>query len=241
MRGRYNEAEPLYREALAIRVRHLGEDHPLTAQSLQNLAQLLQNLGRYAEAEPLHRRALAVKRKTLGDAHPSVTISLNNLGSLLAIQLGPARSRRSRSSGKRWRSIGRCSASRTPTSPRACGISANALRLQGNFEGAEQHYRQALAMNRQLFGADHFRIALNLGGLGVAKHLQGDLAGATDLLREALALTRRLKGDRHRNTCSPPSTWRRSCGTMDMRTRPRSCCAASRVVSMRRTRRTATS
>ena len=36
----------------------LGEDHPDTLQSLNNLALLLQAQGRLAEAEPLHREAL---------------------------------------------------------------------------------------------------------------------------------------------------------------------------------------
>ena len=33
--GKYAEAEPLFRKALAIRLKVLGEDHPATAQELQ--------------------------------------------------------------------------------------------------------------------------------------------------------------------------------------------------------------
>ena len=55
--GRYAEAEPLCRRALAIREQALGPDHPDTAQSLNNLAALYYSQGRYAEAEPLCRRA----------------------------------------------------------------------------------------------------------------------------------------------------------------------------------------
>ena len=36
--GKYAEAEPLYRKALAIRQKVLGENHPHTANSYNNLA-----------------------------------------------------------------------------------------------------------------------------------------------------------------------------------------------------------
>src|SRR6516164_9748661 len=56
--GRYTEAEPLYQQALAIREKALGQDHPDVAASLNNLAVLYYSEGRYAEAEPLYKRAL---------------------------------------------------------------------------------------------------------------------------------------------------------------------------------------
>ena len=64
--GKYAEAEPLYRKALAIRLKTLGEDHPDTAVSYNNLASNLNAQGKYAEAEPLYRKALAIRLKTLG-------------------------------------------------------------------------------------------------------------------------------------------------------------------------------
>jgi len=51
--GRYEEAEPLYRDALAMGQRLLGEAHPAVANSLNNLAGLYESQGRYEEAEPL--------------------------------------------------------------------------------------------------------------------------------------------------------------------------------------------
>ena len=51
--GRYGEAEPLYRRALAIREKALGPDHPDVAQHLNSLAGLYHEQGVYDEAEPL--------------------------------------------------------------------------------------------------------------------------------------------------------------------------------------------
>jgi tetratricopeptide (TPR) repeat protein len=61
--GKYNEAIPLAEQALAIRKQQLGDNHPLTATSLNNLAYLYQSQGRYNEAEPLYKQALAIIKK----------------------------------------------------------------------------------------------------------------------------------------------------------------------------------
>ena len=78
--GDYAGAEQLARQALALAERAFGPEHPATAVSLNNLANVLQAQGRYGEAEPLHRRALAIREKALGAEHPDTADSLNYLG-----------------------------------------------------------------------------------------------------------------------------------------------------------------
>jgi tetratricopeptide (TPR) repeat protein len=70
---------PLYERALAIREKALGPEHPDTAESLNNLAELLQNQRDFAGARPFHERALAIREKALGPEHPDTAGSLNNL------------------------------------------------------------------------------------------------------------------------------------------------------------------
>ena len=77
--GKYNEAELLFQQALAIREGVLGPDHPDVAPSLINLAWNYYNQGRYAEGEPLFQRLLAIREKALGPDHPDVAITLYNL------------------------------------------------------------------------------------------------------------------------------------------------------------------
>ena len=81
--GKYAEAEPLYKRALAIREKALGPEHPQTALSFNNLALLYFNQGHYAEAEPLYKRALAIREKALGPEHPNVATTLENYAALL--------------------------------------------------------------------------------------------------------------------------------------------------------------
>ena len=82
-RSDFDEAERLYREALALRRERLGPDHLDVALSLGNLAWVRQWQGQYDEAETLHREALAIRRKQLGDEHPDVARSLTSLGACL--------------------------------------------------------------------------------------------------------------------------------------------------------------
>jgi len=62
--GRFDEAEPLIRRALAITERSFGPDHPDVIRDLKNLAQLLQVTNRRTEAEPLLQRARAIRDHT---------------------------------------------------------------------------------------------------------------------------------------------------------------------------------
>ena len=80
--AQYEQAEPLYQRALAIRERVLGPDHPDTADSLNNLAVLYFHRGKYEQAEPLYQRALAIREQVLGPDHPDTANSLNNLAML---------------------------------------------------------------------------------------------------------------------------------------------------------------
>jgi len=80
--GKYKEAEPHVRQALAFFERVRGPVHSDVAQCLNLLGQVLQGQGRYAEAEPLYKRSLAIDEKVLGPEHATVATMLSNLGTL---------------------------------------------------------------------------------------------------------------------------------------------------------------
>ncbi len=61
--GKYAEADPLYKRALAIRENALGPEHPSVATSLENYADLLRKTGRDAEATEMDARAKAIRAK----------------------------------------------------------------------------------------------------------------------------------------------------------------------------------
>ncbi len=49
--GKYEAAEPLYKETLQLRIKVLGEEHPHTLVSMNNLALLFKRQSKYEAAE----------------------------------------------------------------------------------------------------------------------------------------------------------------------------------------------
>jgi len=81
--GNFIRAESTLHEAIVIRKKELGANHPNTLTSVSNLALVLKKQGRYQEAELMNRRVLEVWEKELGANHPDTLISVSNLASVL--------------------------------------------------------------------------------------------------------------------------------------------------------------
>ena len=58
--GKYEEAEGIQRQELALSESVLGKKHPSTLTSMNNLALVLNHQGKYEEAEGIQRQALAL-------------------------------------------------------------------------------------------------------------------------------------------------------------------------------------
>ena len=87
--GAYDRAEPLYRLALEIRKKALGEEHPDYASQPEQPGRRVCDPRRSAHcrmhrAEPLYRQALEIRKKAVGEGHPDYATSLNNLAMLYA-------------------------------------------------------------------------------------------------------------------------------------------------------------
>ena len=78
--GQAGAALPLFQRALATRRDRLGDDHPDTLASANNLAQDLFALGQYQQARDLDEDTLTRRRRVLGDDHPDTLASADNLG-----------------------------------------------------------------------------------------------------------------------------------------------------------------
>jgi tetratricopeptide (TPR) repeat protein len=81
-RGLYAASEPWYALCLEKTSERLGETHPRTATSLNNLAGLHDSRGNYAAALPLYQRALQIRQEQVGANHPDIATNLNNLAYL---------------------------------------------------------------------------------------------------------------------------------------------------------------
>jgi Tfp pilus assembly protein PilF len=88
VRGDVDQAEPLYRRALAIKESLLGAGSPDTALTLNNLGALLNRAGRPEEAADLLGRAVTVLQHQVAPDHPHLALARANLESALFLLRG---------------------------------------------------------------------------------------------------------------------------------------------------------
>jgi serine/threonine protein kinase/Tfp pilus assembly protein PilF len=202
--GLYDAAMPLQESALATRRRVLGQEHPDTLTSINNLGGLLQFQGRLDEAEPHYRESLEKRRRVLGEEHPGTLTSINNLGVLLRDQgrLTEAEPYMREGTDKLRRVLGE----EHPDTLISIGNLGLVLHGQGKLAEAERYYREALEKRRLVLGEEHPATLLALSNLSVLLRDQGRLAEAESYAREALEKRRRVLGEEHPDTLSSINT-----------------------------------
>jgi CHAT domain-containing protein len=82
--GRFRDALAEAERVVEIRKKIQGEQHPMTAVSLNNAAVLNELLEEHAKAETLYKQAIDINRKVQGDFHPDTAFCLGNLAHLYA-------------------------------------------------------------------------------------------------------------------------------------------------------------
>ena len=186
--GRVAEAEALYREALEIDRKTIGEAHPDYAIRLNNLAGVVEDQGRYAEAETLYREALEIGRKTIGEAHPDYGTRLNNLAGVVKV-----RGRYAEAEGlyREALEIGRKTIGEAhPDYAIRLNNLAGVVASQEQFAEAEALYWQALEITRDALGEVHPSYAIRLVNLGSLLVKSDRVEEGREMLERALAIFR---------------------------------------------------
>ena len=78
---RWNEAEQLDVQVIAMKKKLLGAEHPDMLPSMANLANTYRELGRWNEAEQLEAQVMKMRIKLHGVEHPDTLSSMVNLAS----------------------------------------------------------------------------------------------------------------------------------------------------------------
>ncbi len=193
--GRYADAEPLFRRALAVYEKALGPDHPDVAIACGNLANVLRAAGRYADAEPLLRRALAVYEKALGPDHPHVAAACGNLAWVLRDmgRYADAEPLCRRALAVYEKALG----PDHPDVATACGNLANVLRDTGRYADAEPLFRRALAIDEKALGAEHPYVGIDQVYLAQSLSEAGRFVETDELWPQGIGLLKRGYGLRH--------------------------------------------
>jgi tetratricopeptide (TPR) repeat protein len=193
--GCCQEALPLALETVELARRHLGEDHPDYATSLDNLGVLYQSLDRLSEAEPLYRQALEIRLKALGKGHADYATSLNNLGALYHSRgdYDQAEPLLRQALEVTREALGKEDPAYAAGLDNLAALYVSAR----DFAQAERLYRQCLEIRRVVLGEDHPDYAISLDNLAYLYASRENYADAEPLFRQALKVRRQALGDEH--------------------------------------------
>jgi CHAT domain-containing protein len=203
--GRYEEAESPLRRALAIREATLGPDHVETADSVEDLAELLTAQERDDEAENLHRRALATFEAAEGQ---DLAATLDNLAGLLEVE-----GRHGEAEALIRRALAIYEKAAGPEDPETAATLDNlagVLQARGRHAEAEGLLRRALAIEERALGGEQPDTAVSLDNLASLLEDEGRHAEAEPLARRALAVFELRLGPRHPDTATGADTLARS-------------------------------
>ena len=183
--GEYAKAESLYQEALRIRQKVLGPEHPDTATSLQNLAGLYETVGDYAKAEPLLLEALRIQQKVLGPEHPDTASSLDSLAMLYDKMGNYAKAEPLLTEALRIQR--KVLGPEHPDTAKSLNNLASLYDKMGNYAKAEPLFREALRIWQKVLGPEHPDTATSLQNLALLEFDLGRIDEATTLARQASA------------------------------------------------------
>jgi tetratricopeptide (TPR) repeat protein len=151
--GRYGEALEEYKKALDIRERVLGKDHPSTAATYNNIANVYNSQGLYGEALEEYKKALDIKERKLGKDHPDTAVTYNNIAKVYDSQgLYPeALEEYKKALDIKERKLGKDH----PSTAVTYNNIANVYRSQGLYDAALAEHKKALDIYERVLGKDH--------------------------------------------------------------------------------------
>jgi tetratricopeptide (TPR) repeat protein len=199
-KGMYHQADSLLQQALTIRKKALGENHPDVAESLNSLASLFRVQGQYGAAEAHYRRALDIREAAFGPEHADVATSLNGLANVLWAQgrFEEAEPNYKRALAIRERVLG---PEHRDVTASLNGL-ANLYADLGKYPEAVQLYERALGISEKVFGPDHPRTAGILHNLADCYRNLERYAEAEESLKRALTALEKVLGKDHPQVAS---------------------------------------
>jgi CHAT domain-containing protein/Tfp pilus assembly protein PilF len=198
--GKYAAAERSCREALQIRRQVLGEQHPDTATSYNNVGVCLTGQGQHAKALPLFEMALHIRRKVLGEQHPHTAVSYNNVARCLDAQGQHAKALPlfEKALHIRRKVLGE----QHPDTAQSYNNVAYCLNAQGQHGKASPLFEKALHIRRKVLGEQHPYTAQSYDNVARCLDAQGQHAKALPLSEKAVAIRRQVLGEQHPHTAA---------------------------------------
>jgi serine/threonine-protein kinase len=192
--GKLDKADPLLSSALERRRAIYGPDNAEVGNSLIDLGLLRLDQGKTPDAERFVRDGLAMDRRHLPAQDPAVARATSALGQVLADKGPYEEAIKTLDEAVRLQSAQNAVSIDLADSVRALGA---AHYLLGHLDTADSLYNRALAMDRQLYGTNHPRVADDMVSLGEVQHDRTDDANAERYYRKALSINQSWYGKEH--------------------------------------------
>lgn len=192
-RGDLTAAEGAAREALVLSMRRHGPDHPATAESQLQFAEVLMENGDLDGAERMTEVARSTLVARFGEQHPDLG-AIYETRAAIAFERGDAET----SEAELRRAIAIWSATPDPMRLPGARLSlGRILMVAGRPEAAEAEFRAALDGRRGVHGDDHAAVGSAWRFIGEAQAARGDWDAAETSLIQAVALMNRHFGPHH--------------------------------------------
>ncbi|GAA4263875.1 tetratricopeptide repeat protein [Dactylosporangium darangshiense] len=196
--GQIAEAVAAFEQLLIDRRRVLGEDHPDTLATRNNLAAAYQEAGRVPEAVAAFEQLLPDLRRVLGEDHPDTLAARNNLAYVY------------RDTGRVAEAVAafeqllldfrRVLGEDHPDTLTTRNNLAAAYRTAGRVAEAVAVFEQLLTDRRRVLGEDHPNTLATRAHLAAAYRAAGRVAEAVAAVEQLLTDRRRVLGEDHPNT-----------------------------------------
>ena len=188
---RWSAAEASYRDGLAVAVKALGEEHPLTFDIRDNLAHVLLDSGRVDDSMKLLEQSIEIGRRTRAPGDPALLRSMNDLGQNLIRKGDTARAMPLIAEAERG-----MVAQKGADAPETLQFSTSyavLLEKQGKLVDAIAKYQDVLARRQKLFPEEDISVLDASTNLGRALTKAKRFADAEQVLAkaEAVAATKR--------------------------------------------------
>ncbi|KAI6308809.1 hypothetical protein MCOR29_009167 [Pyricularia oryzae] len=154
--GKYEEAEKMLRETLALMEKVLGPENPSTFGGIDNLASVFNRQGKYEEVKKMFREALAFYKK---GKYKEVKQMHRKILGLREKVLGP----------------------KNPATFANMDNLASVLYMQGKYEKAEQMHRKILSLREKVLGSKSLATFTSMNNLALLLDSQGKYEEAKHL------------------------------------------------------------
>ena len=197
-RGRYSEAEALFRQTLAGTAKRHGLEHTNTLEIDEELAMVYWRQGRYNEAQALLRQVLTSREKDFGSDLSDTLRTVHNLA--LTYQSQGQYKEAEAWFGKALVGREKALGSEHPDTLATIHYMALTYRYQERNSEAEALYGRALTARKKALGLEHEDTLKTMNNIANVYHAQGRYEDAETMHRRVLAIKDKLFGLDHPST-----------------------------------------